>query len=367
MRRLLLAIVLSIVVVTALAWGRGELQIWPKLPGVPNYGVGLPESVYGVHPVDVTTYGESYFFMSRLDDGTAIFATVFITNMGLSSNNTSMDVAVCEPGMKNYWGRIEFKHGQSQAAADHMDVTLDTSRVWGRFPDFNVKLDVKKLAVDLKYHSTLPGFAINSGLVVYGSPDHYYASYVSTPRAEVTGTIRTPAGARQVHGYGYSDHGRVTMMPHKYSKRWFSLRCFDAKYTLDILEFTVPQEWGGRTVPMIAFAKGDKLLYAGDRYTLTPSDWQTEPTYKMKYPKHFDFSLDRPGVVKVTGLYTVQSPVEIVNILERMSFFERQIAGIFAKSYVYRFLVNVQANVTFPDGTTDSFTSPAISEVLWIK
>jgi len=366
MRKAPLAIALLLAGLVVLTWA-AQLQIWPRLSGLPNYGVGLPEVEYGVHPVDRETYGESYFFMSKLDDGTTTFATVFITNMGPGSNNTSMDLAVCEPNGKSYWDRIQFKHGQTQAATDHMDVQLDTSRVWGRFPNFNVKLDVGKVAVDFKYRATLPGFAINSGRVVYGSPEDYYTNFVIIPRAEVTGSVRSPTGTRQVKGFGYSDHGRVTMMPHKYSRRWYSLRCFHPQYTLNMLEFTVPQEWGGRTVPMITFAKGDKIIYAGDTYTLKPSEWQTDPTYGIKWPKRFDFVLDRPGLARVEGFYTVARTVEVVNVLDRMSFLERQIAGFFAKSYVYRFLANVKAKVTWPDGSTDTFESPAVSEVLEIK
>ncbi len=366
MRRLSLLIALVLLAVVAAVWA-AEVQIWPKIPGQPNYGIGLPENVYGSHPVDRETWGESYFFLSKLDDGTHTFATVFITNMGPGSGNTTMDLAVCEPNGQNHWGRTEMKRGTTQAATDRMDVQLDTSRIWGKFPNFNVKMDVQKCAVDLKYRSTLPGYAINSGRVIYGSPADYYSNYVIIPRAEVTGTIRTPAGARQVKGYGYSDHGAVTLMPHKYSRRWYSLRSFHPKYTLNILEFTVPQEYGGRTVPMILFAKGDKILYAGDRYTLTPSQMQTDPKYGVKWPKRMDFVLDRPGVAKVEGFYTVQRTIEVVNVLDRMSFLERQIAGFFTKSYVYRFVANLSAKVTLPDGTVESIETPAVSEVLEIR
>jgi len=357
----LLAIVLGVFAAYA-----GVLQVWPKIDGLPNYHIGLPHDVYGVHPIDRESYGEGYFFLGSYNDGSYSFANVFITNLGPGDQNANVDISVVEPNGKNYFAKTDFDGTKPQAATDHMDVRVGDSRIWGRHPNFNVKLKAKQLALNLKYQATLPGFAINSGRVLYGSNEDFYSSYILQPRAKISGSITTPSGTRQVNGYGYNDHGWVTMMPHKYSKRWFSLRCFDEKYTLDILEFTVPSEWGSKKVPMIIFARDNKILYGGTRYSLKPSQWQTDPQSGLKWPKRFEYSIDRPGRVKVTGTYTVERLLEKIDLLSTLSFLERQVARFFAKSYIYRFIVKVEGTVTLPDGTTDTFASPAISEVLYI-
>jgi predicted secreted hydrolase len=243
-------------------------------------------------------------------------------------------------------------------------VRIGENRIWGDYPNFNLKTAEQDVGLDLKYQAQLPGFAINSGRVTYGSTDDFYSVYVTLPRAKITGTVRTPTGTRQVSGFGYSDHGIVTMLPHEYSKRWLTLRCFHSKYTLDFLEFTVPAKWGGQRVAMTIFGAGDKILYGGSRYTLTPSDWRTEPKFKQTYPQRFDFVIDRPGKIKVEGTYTMKTQMHSIDLLSQLTLIERQIASLFAKSYIVRFVAEVDAKVTFPDGTTDSFKSPAVAEVL---
>jgi len=362
--KLMIVLTVAILVVAVWAFSEGQLQIWAKVQGVPNYGIGLPEDIYGVHPMSRETYGEGYFFLGAFEDGSYSFANVFLTNLGPGDNKGNFDVSIVEPNGQVYFARSELKSDGVQAATGQMDVRIGQNRAWGRSPNFNIKINEQKVNLDLKYNAVLPGFAINSGRVLYGNPEDYYSSYILIPRAEVSGTISTPGGARSVKGYGYSDHGVVTMMPHKYSKRWFSLRCFDKNYTLNILEFTTPAEWGGRAVPMIMLAKDKQLLYYGTQYTLTPSQWQTDAKTGIKWPQHFDFSIDRPGKIKITGGYTVQRQIEYLDIISKLNFLERQVAGFFAKSYVFRFAVKVNGEVTYPDGHTEKFEAPGVSEVL---
>jgi hypothetical protein len=220
------------------------------------------------------------------------------------------------------------------------------------------------MGLDLQYQSMLPGFAINSGRVCYAKPEDYYSVYVTIPRARLSGTVRTPSGTRQVTGYGYSDHGVVTMMPYDYSKRWSTMRYFGEKYTLDILESPAPPKWGGARVPLVLFAAGDKILYAGAKYTLTAGDFQVEPKFKQKYPNRVEFLIDQPGKVKVEGHYTMGTMMHCIDVLGQLSFIERQIASLFAKSYIMRFVANVEGTVTLPDGTTDQFAGPAVAEAI---
>jgi len=59
--------------------------------------------------------------------------------------------------------------------------------------------------------------------------------------------------------------------------------------------------------------------------------------------------------------------MHVIDILSQLNFVERQIAGLFAKSYVLRFFVEVKANVTYPDGRQEAFTAPGVAEVLYIQ
>jgi len=343
------------------------VQVWPKLDGVPNFFIGLPDSQNAQHPIDRESYGEGWFWMGRYDDGSASFINFLVRNIGPGDNKGTVDVTIWEPSGKTHMARVAFNKGSFQASRERLDVRVGDNRVWGSHPTYHVKLTEKDIAVDLTYQAQLPGFAINSGRVTYGSPDDFYSVYTTVPRARITGTITTPAGTRQVGGYGYSDHGVVTMLPHEYSRHWYTLRAANDKYTLNFLEFTVPPKFGGARVSLGIFGADGKILYGGADYTLTPSDLVTESKFAVAYPQKFNFQIDRPGKVRVEGTYSVKTMMHSIDVLAQLNAVERMVAKFFAKSYVLRFLVNVDATVTLPDGTTDHFQAPGVAEVVDIQ
>jgi hypothetical protein len=354
----------AVLLAAGVVFAAGTVQIWPKLDGVPNFSLGLPEAMYGQHPIDRESYGEGWFWLGVFDEGSYSFANFTISNLGPGDNKGQADMTVWEPSGQTYVRRAPFKEGALKAAPGKMDIQIGANHLWGSYPTFNLKMAEQDVALDLRYQATLPSFTINSGRICYGKPDDFYSAYITAPRAKVSGVLRTPSGQRQVNGFGYSDHGWVTMLPHEYSKRWFTLRCFHEKYTLDFLEFTTPPKWGGQRAPMVIFGANDKVLYGGPRYTLTPSDWQTEPKFGQKYPKRWDFSFEQAGKVKVEGSYAVQKVMHVIDVLSQLNFLERQIAGLFAKTYLLRFVVNVEATVTTPDGTAEKFAAPGVAEVI---
>ncbi len=362
--RLLFVVFLLALPLAAMAAG---IQVWAKLDGVPNYSTTLPDAMYGQNYVDRSSYGEGWFWLSSMSDGSYSFSNFMISNIGFGKNKPTVDMTVWEPSGQTYTARLPFKEGALKSVPGRMDLAIGENRISGSYPNFSFKASEKDVAIEMQYHATLPTFTINSGRVVYGSPDDYYSLYVTAPRATISGTVRTPSGTRTVTGFGYTDHGIVTMMPYDYSKRWLTLRCFDQKYTLDILEFTVPKKWGGGRVPLIVFGAGDKLVYGGSQFTLTPTGWQTEPKYGQKYPSRVDFLIDRPNKVKVEGFYTFDKLMHSVDMLSQLSTFERTVAKFFAKSYIMRFLSTVEGTVTMPDGSTDTFKTPAVAEVLYIN
>ncbi|MDP8222297.1 MAG: hypothetical protein P9L99_02975 [Candidatus Lernaella stagnicola] len=360
----LLLVILALCASLALA---ADLQIWPKIEGLPNFYVGLPDSINGQHPIDRESYGEGWFWMAAYDDGAYSFANFMISNIGPGDNKGTVDFTLWEPDGNTYLDRVPFHRGSVTTAKDRLDVTVGKNRVWGSHPNFNVKVNTDKLGADLAYKAELPGFAVNSGRVVYGDVDDYYSVYTTIPRAKISGTLRTPKGTRQVTGRGYSDHGIVTMLPHHYSKAWHTLRCFDDKYTFDILEFTTPGKWGAKRVALTILGKDGKILYGGSRYTLTPSGIKKDAKFGLSYGTRYDFAIDRPGKVKMDGHFSIKKQMHAIDLLSQLSLIERKVAALFSKSYILRFVVEVQAEVTLPDGSRDTFTAPGVAEVIHLR
>jgi Svf1-like C-terminal lipocalin-like domain/CrtC N-terminal lipocalin domain len=341
----------------------GDVQIWPKIEGVPNFGVGLPDSQNGQHPLSRESYGEGWFWMGTYDDGSFSFVNFMVSNIGPGDNKGTVDVTVTEADGKTHLARVAFSKGSFQAAKEKLDVRVGENRVWGSHPTYHLKLAEKDVALDLTYTAELPGFALNSGRVTYGNPKDFYSVYATIPRAKITGTIKTPSGTRQVTGYGYSDHGVVTMLPHEYSDHWLTLRCFDEKYTVDMLEYTTPSKWGGKRVAMGIAGVDGKIIYGGSGYTLQTSAGKTDPTNKIAYPTQYAFTM-KGSKATIKGTYKVKKLLHSIDLLAQLNFIERKVASFFAKSYVLRMLVELEAEVTFPDGTTDRFTAPGLAEVV---
>ena len=343
-----------------------EISIFPVEGKVAALDAGLHPSEYAFHPIDVEAYSESWFFMAHCNDDLLIFGFFGISNIGPGSRKADATVSVCAPGGKTYFARGKVKSGQFQAATDRLDVKAGKNSFRGTYPNFKVVLEEGEIGLDLTYTSELPGWKPNSGKVILDDdPGKSYNFCVTMPRARIEGTVTLQGKETEVTGYGYSDHAYVTVLPHTYAEHWLSLRAFDGEHTVEFLQFTTPEDYGHEKARWLLIGKSGKILLATTDFELTPGDPVDDPEWGYQWPRTIAFKA-KQGDLTVEGKVTVEKLVEKLDLLSKLSFFERTIASLVARSRFYRFISDVSVRQTLK-GETEEYSLRGVSETLFAK
>jgi len=341
-----------------------EVVMWPGDPWPVNKP--LPSSEYTFFNLDRESFSIAWFVLGDLEDGGALFCNVFITNMGVGDKNATVDMTWIDSQGKDHFVRGEFKPDTLKTAGDKFEVIVGDNYIGGTYPDFRLKISEGNLSADLKLTARLAGWRPNSGYVYFSrDKQDYYAICIPMPCGDLTGTITLDGKVHQVKGRCYMDHSPVTMLPHKYADRWQTLRSLGGEYTINYLEFRVPPKYGSQLATWLLVGKGDRVLFATTNVTLSPSDWETDQQTGKKKPQTVGFKASDGGY-SIQGTVTVDHQMEYINILSKLSFVERTVASLFAKSHIWRYRSNVGATLTMPDGTQVNIKQDGISEILYV-
>ncbi|MFC1888903.1 hypothetical protein ACFL4G_04015 [Thermodesulfobacteriota bacterium] len=343
------------------------ISIFPPQAEPGDLNAGLDASEYFFHPREEECASESWFFMAHLNDDIVVFGFFGITNLGIGDRSADANVSVSMAGGRSWFARSKVKSGEVSAATDVLDIKLGVNRFWGSFPEFRITFDEGKIGLDLTYTCELPGWKPGSGKVILDKDsEKFYSICVPATRAKVTGSVTLEGRSTDVSGYGYSDHGLVTVYPHVYSEHWLSLRSFDAEHTVNFLQFTTPEEYGHRQARWILVGDAGRILLATTDFELEPRDTVHDQRWGDSWPGTIAFKAADGARVSVEGTVTVGTVLERLDFLSKLSFLERTIASFFARSLIYRFPCEVKVHQEVGEEKED-FVLKGVSEVLFVK
>jgi len=268
---------------------------------------------------------------------------------------------------RSWFARSKVKSREVSAATDAVDIKLGNNRFQGSFPEFRITFDEGKVGLDLTYTCELPGWKPGSGKVILDDdPEKFYSICVPATRAKVTGRLTLEGKAIEVSGYGYSDHGLVTVYPHVYAEHWLSLRSFDAEHTVNFLQFTTPEEYGHRQARWILVGDNRRIILATTDFELEPRDMVRDPRWDDAWPGTIGFRASDGDRVSVEGTVAIGNLVERLDFLSKLSFLERTIASFFARSLIYRFPSEVTVHQEVGEEKED-FVLQGVSEALFVN
>ena len=343
------------------------ISIFPPLAEPADLNAGLDETEYAFHPRDEECASESWFFMAHLNDDLVVFGFFGITNLGIGDRNADANVSVSMADGRTWFARSKVKSGEVSTATDALDIQFGGNRFQGSFPEFRITFDEGDVGLDLTYTCELPGWKPGSGKVILDNdPEKFYSICVPATRAKVTGRVTLKGKSIDVSGYGYSDHGLVTVYPHVYSEHWLSLRSFDAEHTVNFLQFTTPEKYGHRQARWILVGDAGRILLATTDFELEPRDMVRDPRWDDSWPGTIAFKAADGDRVSVEGTVTVGSVIERLDFLSKLSFLERTIASFFARSLIYRFPSEVYVHQEVGEEKED-FVLKGVSEALFVK
>ena len=139
---------------------------------------------------DVGDYGESWFFVSRCEDGSTLFTMLSITNLGLSTFAASVDLQFYAMDGRKWNLHHEYDRDDITAATDRMDITVGPAHVWGGGDAYHVTINESDVQLDFHLNNELPSYKFGSGKVLfYEDQSAEYTLGISAPRARASGTI----------------------------------------------------------------------------------------------------------------------------------------------------------------------------------
>jgi hypothetical protein len=316
----------------------------------------------------------TYTFMIYLDDGSSGMIQFTYWKMYIKTQR-GLYFSFSDKGEKLHLRKGVFKGKQTEYTNDPPRLSMGPNFWEGFYPEFLVHLDfpaeegAPQLKADIRFHCRTPGWRPGEGPVHYGDPDgDWYDLIVMIPWAEVEGTLTLDGKTRKLRGFGYSDHNTQDIFPTSQTQELMALRSFSEGHSVNFLDYIAPDEYGGERTTWILIMKGDRILFATDKWERTMSGFEVWEKRGYKYPTLVKVTVDQPGC-RLTGEIRSKKFVEALDAIEEIPSFIRPLARRFVTAPVFiRQSVEVDWHLEMPgDGIDDRFTARGIFETTIVR
>lgn len=335
---------------------------------------GLTKDEIKPQTSDTTFFTTTYTFVVYLDDDSS--AMIQFTYWKISIiNNHALFFSFIDKGDKQYLYKPVFDEDDFSYKADPQEFRLGQNYWKGTYPDFFIHAefpasdDQPTMKADLHFKSRTPGWRPGEGPVHYGSPDgDWYDLIVLIPWADVDGTLVIDGKVRKVKGFGYSDHNTQTVFPTSQLGEILAVRSFSDDYSIDFLEYVAPEKYGRERTTWILIMKGDRILYATDKWSRELHDYEVEEKYGHKYPTRVTLEIDQPGC-KLAGEVKAIKVIETIDAMDELPSFVRAIAKLFFEApVIIRHNAVVDWHLVMPEnGIDEKFTNKGVFEITIVR
>ena len=309
---------------------------------------------------DVGDYGESWFFVSRCEDGSTLFTMLSITNLGLSTFAASVDLQFYAMDGRKWNLHHEYDRDDITAATDRMDITVGPAHVWGGGDAYHVTINESDVQLDFHLNNELPSYKFGSGKVLfYEDQSAEYTLGISAPRARASGTITLGGERFDLTGHGYHDHGWSTIKMPSFIREWYAIRMFDEKYTLVLHRQFLQPKFGGENNFGLLGVDG-QIVGTTRNFWLNPTARRQEAGHSL--PTELAVLINTSGY-KVEGTITELRYQESIDVLGRISFPVRMaIKAFYTNPYFLRYMGQCEFDVT-KDGITEHVSHECLVEI----
>ncbi len=329
-----------------------------------------PDGTSGVSPdfqrwhpeyEDNGDYGESWFNVARMEDGSALFVMLSVTNLGLSTFSASVDLQYYAMDGRRWNLHHEYDRDDIVAAPDRMDIAIGPARTWGGGGAYHVTIQESDVQLELHLASELPSYKFGGGKVFfYEDRSAEYTLGISVPRARSSGTVTLDGEAFDLAGHGYHDHGWATIKMPSFIKLWYAVRMFDEEYTLVLHRQFLQPRFDAPENKFGLLGKGDRIVGSTRSFRLDATQHRREVGFDL--PTELQVLIDTNGY-HVEGTVRELRYQESVDVLGRISFPVRvAIKAFYTNPYFLRYMGQCELDVT-KDGVTDHVSHECLVEI----
>jgi hypothetical protein len=319
-------------------------------------------------------YSWTYTFMLYTDDNSSAMIQFTYWKYLLMSQHGLL-FSFIDKGDKQILQKAMFKAEEVSYHADPPQLYMGRNYWKGFYPDFYLHLDMPAIEgrpamkADLHLKCRTPGWRPGDGPVHYETPDGpWYDLIVVIPWADLDGAIYVGGQAKKIKGWGYSDHNTQTVFPTTQLSQLFALRSFSDNYAVNFLDYVAPPALGNTRSTWILVMKGNRILYATDKWERKLSDTTREPSRGYSYARRVEIKIDQPDC-KLTGTIKGVKFLEAIDTMAELPSFIRPIAEQFVTAPVFiRQNATVDWRLILPaEGIDESFVNRGVFETTIVK
>lgn len=359
MRNRLLALLLMLCTATTAAAAEPYFAFEPEGKSGP-----IAAKEYGWHTQyeKVGDYGETWFFMAQTDSGALLVAMLSITNLGLHTFDSCLDVQYYPPGGKTIRLHREFARDAIGGSDTSMELRVGPTHVWGNAKSQHITISEEAFELKLDFTNTLPSLQFGDGAVyLYKDKSALFATGIFAPRAKSSGTLKVPGQTFDLSGNGFGEHGYSTIKIPTMMRKWFNLRAYDATHTLILQDQYMAAKFGGRHNQYGVFAV-DGRSYPLRSFTYAPTAFEKDAKTGYSLPIAFEVSFTA-GPYTVKGTVKKSRLLDAIDVLGQLNALVRAfIKAFYSNPFVFRFWDQFELDVSGPDGRVEHLSGQGVVE-----
>ena len=318
---------------------------------------------------------EWWYFDASFSDGSTAVIVFFTKNMEDPSKKASPSVriVITDPNGKKISSEDSPGIDNFKASVDTIDVKMGNNFVKGDLSKIVIHFEKDDVKADLTFTSKVPAWRAGSGKLYYdANKENYFAWLVAIPFGEVEGSLVYDGKETEVTGEGYHDHnwGNVNMIDVMTQWYWGRVRIDD--YTLIFSEMLASSKFDNEKIPVFYLSKGNEVLAPSHFETMdvTTSKW-VRHSGGRDYPEELVIDVVQKNMqikLKISDPVILEETyfLEDEAFQNKMPWYVRSIARIFAKPAYFRFNAKFDLDITGDTGTIKK-SGTGIYELMLIK
>jgi len=315
-----------------------------------DLGRGLPDRADGTHRYPGRGYFEWWYFDAYFEDGHACVAGILDPDIyRLSRRSSQVFLNLYTPDGRSFHNFVDIPREKLKASPEGCRLELEGNTIRGGYPEWEVDLEHRGFAAHLRFRSELPGWALGSGELLFGSLEYprVFGWAVPQPRAEVSGWLAYPGARVEVKGTGYHDHNWGNLAMPLYFSHWHWGRVFHPQATLVFADIATRRRCGPVRIPLLLLGLEGSLEMETCRAEWSYSDYRSDPQGAQVYPTRMACRFEERDVLGELE-FQVLKELEVNDLLAHAGLplpLCRVLGAALARPCYYRFLSGYRASL----------------------
>jgi hypothetical protein len=295
-----------------------------------------------------------WYINAMLVDGTALTVSLFQWRYGLLGD-AGLLVLCAQPGAETYV--LETKLDELEVAGDRLHYRFGESLLEGDAGGARVRLRLPDFSCDLELRNLLNPWKPGDGYVYLSRQRDVYTRHsVTSPFAEVSGSLEVRGRWRPAEGWCYADRGIVAMPLSRMNPEQFSFRVFGPvgdgePWMLSLLESVSARAYGSRRVASLLLARGGEWLLATADHESRAEEYYREAGVPFAFPHRFRVRARQDGRT-LDGEFVVSKLFHLNDILRRLPPAFRAVAeALIRRPVIYRLAGDFHGYLEEADGS----------------